>query len=135
MAEGFLDITDMTIYNDTTEMMYEYAPGGPFGDWVPTNPEAIKWDSMRIVVETTNIGARDDFKVEMSGDFIGLQEFRLSEGLTKDVSFSFTMPNQGISIIISTYHWVEAVGWVWDTSSVWELLFPFMNIHAQPYKQ
>jgi len=64
-----------------------------------------------------------------------LQEFRIDAGLTKDVIFSFTMPNYDISITTKTYHWVEDVGWVWDTSSVWELLFPFMNIHSQPYKQ
>jgi len=128
-AEGYLDITDMRIYNDTTEMFYEYAPGGPFGDWVPYEPEAAEGNSMRVLVEVTNIGERDDFKVEMSGDFIGLQEFRLDVGLTKNVSFSFKMPSHGISIAINTYHWVQEVGWVWDTSSVWELLFPFMRIN------
>ena len=54
---------------------------------------------------------------------------------TKDVNFSFTMPNYNISITIKTYHYEEAVGWVWDTSSVWELLFPFMNIKDRPFKQ
>ena len=106
MAEGNLDITGIT------------AP-----------ESALKDELVNFIIHTQNIGARDDFKVEMSGDFIGLQEFRLDAGLTKDVNFYFTMPNHGISITINTYHWVQDVGWVWDTSSVWELLFPLMKIN------
>ena len=56
-------------------------------------------------------------------------EFYLDADLTKDVGFIFTMPANDVSIIVNTYHWMQDVGWVWDTSSVWELLFPLMKIN------
>ena len=106
MAEGFLEITGVT------------APSG-----------AHVGETVNFIVHVKNIGVRDEFKVEISGGLTSLQEFRLDADLAKDVEFIFTMPDYDISIIINTYHWLQDVGWVWDTSSVWELLFPFMNIN------
>ena len=110
--EGFLEITGIT---------------------APTS--AHEGDTINFTVHTKNTGGSDYFKIELSGYLTGSQEFSLGAGLTKNVPFSFTMPNHDITSTVTTYHWKEAVGWVWDTSSVWELLFPFMNIQAQPYKQ
>ena len=95
-------------------------------------------ETVNFIVHTQNtgyLGAPDTFRVELSGDLIDAVEFSLAYGLTKDLPFSFVMPNKNASITINAYHWEEEVGWVWDISSVWELLFPFMNIQDRPYKQ
>ncbi len=88
-----------------------------------------------LTVHTQNTESADDFKVELLGGLIGSSEFYLGAGLIKDIPFSFTMPDQDVSITINTYHYEPEVGWVWDTTSVWELLFPFMNIKDRPFKQ
>lgn len=81
IEEGFLDITGVT------------APGA-----------AHTGDLINFVVHTKNTDATDDFKVELSGDLTDSQEFSLGAGLTKDVPFSFTMPDADVSITINTYH-------------------------------
>jgi len=121
-TEGKADITSILVYNDTIGMVYEFAPGGPFGDWVPSNPEGRKGDSIRIYVEVTNNGMGDDLKTEIIGDVVGEDIFYLGAGMTHISNFYFTMPNKNSNITINTYHWKsEVVGWVWDNSSVWDV--------------
>lgn len=69
---------------------------------------------------TKNTGAADTFKVELSGSLTGSTEFSLGAGLTKDIPFSFTMPDANVSITIKTYHLTEE-GWVWDVTSTWDV--------------
>ena len=111
LAEGFLDITG-------TEVSV-YCPH--IGAVLGTLPKAHAGDTINLTVHTKNTGADDNFKVELTGDITGLSEFSLGAGLTKDVPFSFTMLNKNVSITINTYHWEEAVGWVWDVSSTWDV--------------
>jgi len=128
MAEGFLDITQIVIKD--TEVF-------------PTkNPVSMsEGEQTSFNIKVKNLGATDDFKLEIwgNGNLLRFDEFSCPAGVEDWVYLGsglvLTMGNESISITIKTYHYVEAVGWVWDTSSVWELLFPFMNIHAQPYKQ
>ncbi len=96
--EGFLEITGIT---------------------APT--KAHQGDLINFTIHTKNTGATDNFRVELSGDLTGSQEFSLGEGLTKDAPFSFIMPLNDISIIINTYHLTEEGDWVWDVSSVWDV--------------
>jgi len=99
MAEGFLEILDVTAP--------EFAHIG---------------DTVDFIVHTQNTGVADDFRVELIDDIIDSAEFYLGAGLTRDIPFSFTMPDNDISITINTYHYEPEVGWVWDNTSVWELL-------------
>lgn len=57
--EGIADLKTLMVYDDTTGMMYQYAPGGPFGDFIPIEPEGTEGHSMRVYVEMKNIGAED----------------------------------------------------------------------------
>lgn len=75
---------------------------------------------VNFTVHTKNTGVADNFRVELSGGLIGYQEFSLGAGLTKDVTFSFTMPSAQISITIKTFHLTEE-GWVWDVTSTWDV--------------
>ena len=115
MAEGFLTITGIT-------QTSQAGAGAHVGETV------------NFVVHTQNTEGTDNFRVELSGDLIDAVEFSLAAGLTKDLPFSFVMPDKDASITINTYHFTEE-GWAWDSSSVWELLFPFMNIQDRPFKQ
>ncbi|GAH17961.1 unnamed protein product, partial [marine sediment metagenome] len=81
--------------------------------------EAHNGDIINFTIHTQNTGTTDNFKVELSGDLTGSQEFSLGTGLTRNVPFSFTMPLNDISITINTYHLTEEGDWVWDVSSVW----------------
>ena len=78
-------------------------------------------DSINFIIHTKNTEASDNFKVELTGNITGSIEFFLNAGLTKDVPFSFIMPDKDASITINTYHWDEEVGWVWDVSSTWDV--------------
>jgi len=98
MAEGFLEIIGIT------------APSS-----------AHVGDTINFIVHTKNTGGADDFKVELTGDITGSSEFYLGAGLTKDITFSFIMPDKNISIQINTYHWEEEIGWVWDVTSTWDV--------------
>lgn len=97
MAEGFLEITGVT-----------------------TPTESHVGDLINFTIHTKNTGATDNFRVELSGDLTDSQEFSLGAGLTKNIPFSFIMPNYDISVTINTYHWTPA-GWVWDVTSVWDV--------------
>jgi len=81
MAEGFLDITGID-YPETAQ----------------------KDQGVDIIVHTQNIGDDDDFKVELTGDITASAEFSLGAGLTQDIPFSFTMPDQSITITANTSH-------------------------------
>lgn len=84
MAEGFLNIIGITA------------------------PEtATLGEIVNFTVHTQNIGIEDNFKVELSGDLTGSQEFSLGTGLTNDIPFSFIMPNHNSNIIVSTYHFED----------------------------
>ncbi len=98
ITEGFLEVMGIT---------------------APTS--AHEGDLINFTVHTKNTGATDNFKVELSVDLTGSQEFSLGAGLTKDVPFSFIMPYADVSITINTYHLTEEGDWVWDTSSVWDV--------------
>jgi len=99
MAEGFLDILGVDVL-----------------------PSAVHaGDNVTIIVHTKNIGASDNFNVEMVGDFIDSSEFYLNTGLTKDVIFLFVMPDKDIFLTINTYHYEEKIGWVWDVTSRWDI--------------
>jgi len=95
MAEGFLNVTGVT---------------------APT--EAHNGDLINFTVHTQNTGSSDDFILELSGYLTDYSEFSLGAGLTKNVPFYFTMPDNNVSITIKTFHWTEE-GWVWDVTSVW----------------
>ena len=86
---------------------------------ITTPTSAHVGDTINFTIHTQNTGSVDNFKVELSGDLTGSQEFSLGAGLTKDVPFSFIMPYTDVSITINTYHLTEEGDWVWDTSSVW----------------
>ncbi len=111
MAEGFLEIIDMVIYNDTTGMFYEYSPGGPFGDWVPFNPEAVEMNSMRIHIYFKNTGDWDSFLWEARDQYNNLLGFEetgiLPAGYSFEREFLFEMPNENIIVTINTNHWVS----------------------------
>ena len=66
--------------------------------------EATEGDAVQIIIHTKNTGVLDNFKVELSGDLTGSQEFSLDVGLTKDIPFSFTMPNHDATITAKTFH-------------------------------
>lgn len=87
MAEGFLDIVGITY---------------------PTS--ASERESVDIIIHTQNIGADDNLKVELTGDIIDSAEFYLGSGLTQEVPFSFTMPDNNVNITVSTYHWEVPLG-------------------------
>lgn len=125
IPEGFLDITG-------TEVSV-YCPH--IGAVLGTLPKAHAGDTINLTIHTKNTGADDNFKVELIGDETFSSEFFLGANGAAFDMLSFTMLNKNMSITINTYHWEEGVGWVWDNSSVWELLFPFMNIKDRPYKQ
>ena len=55
-------------------------------------------------INTQNNGGEDNFKIELTGDLVGSQEFSLGEGLTNNFPFSFTMPSQDVIFEINTYH-------------------------------
>lgn len=97
MAEGFLDITGVT-----------------------SPSTAHIGDIINSEIHTKNLGGDDNFKVELTGDATGSSEFSLAAGLTKDMDFSFIMPDKNVSITINTYH-LEEEGWVWDVTSTWDV--------------
>lgn len=94
-----------------------------------TAPEsAVLNEEVNFTVHTKNTGGGNNFKVELTGYLTDSIEFSLSTLQERDMAFSFTMPNNDVSITVNTYHWLEGIGWVWDSTSAWELLFPFMSI-------
>ncbi len=116
------------IYNNSFGLTYPFEVLPPpitegflevMGITAPT--EAHEGDLINFTFNTKNTGATDNFRVELSGDLTDSQEFSLGVGLTKEVPFSFTMPNYDPSITINTYHLTEEGDWVWDVSSVWDV--------------
>jgi len=108
------EIIDMTIHNNTTDMMYQYAPGGPFGDWVPIEPEATEGDSISIWVRIINNGS---LIYPIYGEFISTditpippgEELIHAETLDQGVAkwffpWSFIMPSNSVYITIGVGH-------------------------------
>jgi len=89
MAEGFLEITGITY------------------------PEsAIEGDLVEFTIHTQNIGADDNFKIELIGDLTDVIEVSLGAGLTYDPTFQFTMPNHNVNITVNAYHLEVPTGFV-----------------------
>ncbi len=99
MVEGFLEITGIT------------APSS-----------ASEGNEVNFTIHTKNTGGADDFKVELSGNLTHLVEFYLEGNQELDIDSSFIMPNYNIIVNVTTYHLgEEIVGWIWDTTSVWDV--------------
>ena len=122
MAEGIAELKTLLVYDDTKGMMYQYAPGGPFGDFIPINPEGIQGHSMRIYIEIKNIGAEDTLYCGfVSPDVVpdqGIWEVMLgtyiqasattvpNDGVTTfNIEWNFIMPASNVYITVGTYHW------------------------------
>lgn len=89
MVEGFLEITGITY------------------------PEsAIEGDLVEFTIHTQNIGADDNFKIELIGDLTDVIEVSLGAGLTYDPTFQFTMPNHNVNITVNAYHLEVPTGFV-----------------------
>lgn len=114
-TEGFAEIDGMTIYNNTTDMFYEYAPGGPFGDWVPFEPESVEGDSISIWAYVINNGTVSD---TIYGEFNSAEVTPIPPGeelvhietLNPGVAkwffpWSFIMPANAVYITINVGHW------------------------------
>lgn len=102
--EGHL-IIYLRVYDYTTETSYQSIRGEP---WDPSEPKASQGDLMSVYLEVCNDGEVDDyFKIELTGDVSGSDEFFLAAWDTHPSNFSFTMPNKNTSITINTYHLEE----------------------------
>ncbi len=75
---------------------------------ITTSIQSSQGEEITFIVHTKNNGIADNFRVELIGDIINSSEFSLGAGLTKDVTFLFTMPTQNVSITTNTYHMEEA---------------------------
>ena len=143
MAEGKGVIQYIAVRNDTRDIDYIYDVS--LGVWDIGPPKAKEGDSIFVWVYIINNGDVSDtiYAEFVSADVTPIPPWEeLIHGETLDIGiakwffpWSFIIPATDVNITINAGHWKEEIGWVWDTSSVWELLFPFMNIQAQPYKQ
>ena len=111
MAEGFLEITGIQLY--IRDMMYEYAPGGPFGDWVPYNPELAAGEKADFNIRVKNTGVTDDFRLEIwdatNNLLLLTTDFPCPAGVEDWVypgtGLVLTMGNTDVTINVITYHY------------------------------
>ncbi len=128
MVEGIADLTTLHVWNDTTGMHYEYAPGGPFGDFIPMNPEAVNGDEMRVYVEIKNIGEEDTLYCGFfSPDVIPDQGVWDEESGTYVQESAIAIPNNGITIFNPIWTFIMPKKPVYVTLNIghWEIpIFP-----------
>ena len=107
LLEGLGIITYIEVANMTQFISYEWS----LGAWITSPPEAVEADSIIIIVEVENQGATPD---TLYGEFVSaqvtppensIQEMPdVSVGFSQDVSWSFTMPPNNVSITINAGH-------------------------------
>ncbi len=76
---------------------------------ITASESATAGTEVEFIIHTENDSIPENFKVELSGDLTGSQEFYLVANSTKDVIFYFIMPTNNVNIIIKTYHLYECV--------------------------
>ncbi len=118
MAEGIAEITKLLVYNDTAEMYYQYAPGGPFGDFIPIEPEGTEGHSMRVYIEMKNVGVEDTLYCGfVSPDVVPDQGVWDATSGTYIQESATTVPNDGVTIFSLEWTFIMPASNVYITTN------------------